>query len=210
MNVTYRCPECEGTVRLRIENHPTHLACSNCGRQIAVPPGAVAGNRIMRCLVCPSTDLFARKDFPQRLGVALVVLGFVGSSIAWANYQVLWSFAILFGTALIDLVRHPGLTEAQWETLLTHPRMQELPRLVKRERLLKELRGPALTEEVFQRCTDEGDEVVHRAMLNLPDIPRGIVEALHERGANKAVRNIAGVMLRRLKRRDQTQRDHSR
>jgi hypothetical protein len=54
--------------------------------------------------VCPSTDLFARKDFPQRLGVGLVVFGFIASSIAWANYQVLWTFAILFATALVDLV----------------------------------------------------------------------------------------------------------
>jgi hypothetical protein len=54
--------------------------------------------------VCPSTDLFARKDFPQRIGVMLVVLGFVGSSVAWANYQVFWTFAILFVTALVDFV----------------------------------------------------------------------------------------------------------
>jgi hypothetical protein len=33
----------------------------------------------------------------------LVVIGFIGSSIAWANYQVGLSFAILFVTALIDL-----------------------------------------------------------------------------------------------------------
>src|SRR6266536_1748388 len=36
--------------------------------------------------------------------------------------------------ALIDLLHHPGLTEAQWETLLAYPRIQELPRLVKKER----------------------------------------------------------------------------
>jgi hypothetical protein len=56
--------------------------------------------------------LFARKDFPQRLGVALVILGFVGSSIAWFNYEVLWSFAILFGTALIDLVLYIVMGES--------------------------------------------------------------------------------------------------
>jgi hypothetical protein len=62
--------------------------------------------------VCPSTELYARKDFPQRLGVGLVVAGFIGSSIAWANYQVLWSFAILFGTALIDLVLYLVMGES--------------------------------------------------------------------------------------------------
>jgi hypothetical protein len=103
MNVTFQCPACQKAVRDLISTGSTELACSDCGQQIAIPPQSITGNRLNRCLVCPSTDLFARKDFPQRLGVALVVVGFVGSSIAWANYQVFWTFAILFATALVDL-----------------------------------------------------------------------------------------------------------
>jgi hypothetical protein len=112
MNVTYRCLECEGTVRARLADRPTQLVCTHCGRQIAVPDDAISDGRIKRCLVCPSTDLFAGKDFPQRLGVALVVFGFIASSIAWANYQVLLTFAILFGTALVDLVLYLVMGES--------------------------------------------------------------------------------------------------
>jgi hypothetical protein len=79
---------------------------------MTIPDRAVSADRIERCLVCPSTELFARKDFPQRLGVALVVLGFIGSSIAWANYQVFWTFAILFFTALVDLVLYLVMGES--------------------------------------------------------------------------------------------------
>jgi hypothetical protein len=103
MNVTYQCPVCQKAVRETISAESVKLGCSHCGQQIAIPPQAIKGDRLNRCLVCPSTDLFARKDFPQRLGVALVIIGFVGSSIAWANYQVFWTFAILFATALVDL-----------------------------------------------------------------------------------------------------------
>jgi hypothetical protein len=112
MNVTFRCPQCEATVRSRLAEHSTQLSCGHCGRQLSVPPDAVSAGRISRCLVCPSTDLFARKDFPQRLGVGLVVLGFIGSSIAWANYQVLLTFAILFATALVDLVLYLVMGES--------------------------------------------------------------------------------------------------
>jgi DNA-directed RNA polymerase subunit RPC12/RpoP len=112
MNVTYRCPECNNTVRSSIATESDHIPCPKCNRRIAVPAGAIADDRLTRCLVCPSTDLFARKDFPQRLGVALVVMGFIGSSIAWANYQVLWSFAILFGTALLDLILYLVMGES--------------------------------------------------------------------------------------------------
>jgi hypothetical protein len=112
MHVSYSCPACQQAVRASLSNDTGELACSSCGQQIKVPAGAMAGGQIHRCLVCPSMELFARKDFPQRLGVALVIAGFVGSSIAWANYQVLWSFAILFGTALIDLVLYLVMGES--------------------------------------------------------------------------------------------------
>jgi DNA-directed RNA polymerase subunit RPC12/RpoP len=112
MNVTYRCPACEQTVRTAFTAASAELACPECASKLTVPVGAVLDERIERCLVCPSTDLFARKDFPQKLGVALVIFGFVASSIAWANYQVFWTFAILFATALVDLVLYLVMGES--------------------------------------------------------------------------------------------------
>lgn len=112
MNVTYCCPNCEKTVRTAFTAASTELACPQCASQLRIPEGAVAENRLERCLVCPSIDLFARKDFPQKLGVGLVVFGFVASSIAWANYQVFWTFAILFATALVDLVLYLVMGES--------------------------------------------------------------------------------------------------
>jgi hypothetical protein len=103
MNVTYACPACQLAARASLAADTTSLTCPHCAQQMAVPEGAIEGEQIRRCLVCPSTELFLRKDFPQKLGVGLVVIGFIGSSIAWANYQVGWTFAILFVTALIDL-----------------------------------------------------------------------------------------------------------
>ncbi len=112
MNVTYNCAGCGHTVRQAISAESGALSCPDCRYQLAIPNEAIDNGRINRCLVCPSKDLYARKDFPQRLGVALVVLGFVGSSIAWAHYQVLWTFAILFGTALVDLLLYIVMGES--------------------------------------------------------------------------------------------------
>jgi hypothetical protein len=106
------CPACQRSTRHALAGECSTITCSDCQQPIAIPPQAITGSRLNRCLVCPSADLFARKDFPQRLGVALVAVGFIGSSIAWANYQVLWSFAILFGTALIDLVLYIVMGES--------------------------------------------------------------------------------------------------
>src|SRR4051812_13492547 len=112
MNLTYNCPGCARAARETISAGSRTLDCPQCHHQIAIPAGAIEAQQIKRCLVCPSRDLYARKDFPQRLGVALVVLGFVGSSIAWANYHVLWTFAILFVTALVDLLLYVVMGES--------------------------------------------------------------------------------------------------
>src|SRR6476620_1601917 len=112
MNVTYHCPTCNHRCRETITSSTSALTCPACNQQIAVSPDAIEEDRINRCLVCPSRELYARKDFPQRLGVALVVFGFVASSIAWANYQVFWTFTILFITALVDLLLYVLMGES--------------------------------------------------------------------------------------------------
>jgi hypothetical protein len=62
-------------------------------------------------MVCPSTELFVRKDFPQRLGVAIVVVGLAASCVTWAWQMLVPTFAILFGTALIDVVLYIVMPE---------------------------------------------------------------------------------------------------
>lgn len=104
MNVTYACPQCERTVRSEINAATTTLACPHCHDKVLVPADAITGETIERCLMCPSRELFIRKDFHQRLGVAIIVVGFVLSTIAWYFYWIYATFAILFTSALLDVV----------------------------------------------------------------------------------------------------------
>jgi len=104
MNVTFSCPHCDQGVRLGISPDTMALECPHCRHSVAVPSGAIEAGQVHRCLVCPSTDLFVRKDFPQRLGVGIVTVGIVGSCITWAMSEIEATFAILFATALIDVV----------------------------------------------------------------------------------------------------------
>jgi hypothetical protein len=59
---------------------------------------------VHRCLACGGSELFARKDFSQRLGVTIVVLGLAASCIPWYFHYWYATYAILFGTALLDVV----------------------------------------------------------------------------------------------------------
>ena len=112
MRITYACPACGTTVtHSGVEALPT-LVCTACQASLPIPADAIARTdsadagplRLRRCLVCPSTELFRRKDFPQRLGVGIVVAGLAASCITWAWQLLLPTFAILFSTALLDVV----------------------------------------------------------------------------------------------------------
>jgi hypothetical protein len=103
MNITFSCPQCEAANRYELSAGTLELVCAGCGKEWNPPADAIIDGQVRRCLVCPSTDLFVRKDFPQRLGVALVTIGLVASCVAWAYSQLYLTFAILFGTALVDV-----------------------------------------------------------------------------------------------------------
>lgn len=104
MNVTYACPTCHEGVRVDFDSETSELACPHCGGRHEVDGDAVEGDQVNRCLSCPSTDLYIRKDFPQRVGVTLVVIGILGSSVAWYYSDLYWTFGILFVTALVDVL----------------------------------------------------------------------------------------------------------
>ena len=104
MNVTFLCPGCERAGRVELRDEAESLVCPACGVSLHIPEDALDDGQLTRCLVCPSSELFVRKDFPQRLGVAIVVVGFAASCVTWYFHLVLATFGVLFFTATIDLV----------------------------------------------------------------------------------------------------------
>jgi hypothetical protein len=112
VNVTFACPHCDAASRTEFTAETRELPCPHCQKPVVPPQDAVEGRRVRRCLVCPSTDLYVRKDFPQVIGVSLVGVGIVGSSIAWYYSDLYWTFGILFATALIDVVLYTLVGDA--------------------------------------------------------------------------------------------------
>lgn len=104
MHVAFPCPQCERPAQADLEPGAQELVCTQCGLRLQIPATSWEDNQLAACLACPSTDLFVRKDFPQRLGVAIVVLGFAVSCWTWSQYQIILTFAVLLGTALIDML----------------------------------------------------------------------------------------------------------
>ena len=112
MNVTYDCPHCEQGARADVPDAARTLTCPHCGAVLRFPEAAWQGGKLNRCLVCPSTDLFLRKDFPQRLGVAIVAFGIVSSTIAYYFGHIYWTFGLLFACAAVDFVLYHVVGQA--------------------------------------------------------------------------------------------------
>ena len=104
MEVVFRCPSCEETGRSPLDEETTEIPCASCDQVCRVPPDAVDTQGISQCVICRSRDLFVRKDFPQQLGVMIVVVGSIASCYAWYRHQLFLTFGILFITAAIDVL----------------------------------------------------------------------------------------------------------
>lgn len=104
MQLRYLCPRCEQPATVAVSPDDSTIECPHCHAQMTPPADAWQAGGLQRCLACPSTDLFVRKAFPQRLGLAIVVLGFAVSCITWFYYWTTLTFVVLFATALADFV----------------------------------------------------------------------------------------------------------
>jgi hypothetical protein len=104
VQISYTCSHCDQSVTAALSESTRELPCPNCGAVLQTPPDAISGDRVQRCVVCPSEELYARKDFPQQLGVGIVIAGVVLSTIAWYFRQIYLTYGIFFATALLDFV----------------------------------------------------------------------------------------------------------
>jgi hypothetical protein len=87
--------------------------CDHCGVGHHLHPGAIENSQLLACPWCATTDLYVQKDFPQGLGLFIVIVGFVISTIFWYFEKPLITYVVLLASALLDLVlyyRVPGVT----------------------------------------------------------------------------------------------------
>lgn len=103
MNLTFECPSCRARQRAELAGEHATVSCASCSDELQLRPGAVEGPLLKECLVCGTQDMYVQKDFPHRLGISIVIVGVVLSSIAWWQYWYPTALGILLATALLDL-----------------------------------------------------------------------------------------------------------
>ena len=108
MQIRYHCPT-DGCVAI-VEYEPLEtcgetMECPRCHvhHPMRISDSIRRDQRVDRCVICGGSELFIRKDFPQRLGLAVVIV-FGLAAVYYFSVSVLIAWSILGAAALIDLV----------------------------------------------------------------------------------------------------------
>lgn len=104
--ITARCPSPGCGERLNVVfNYPDlpRFQCAHCAQE---PPGAASrpwldGKQVIECPLCGGREMFIRKDFPQKLGLAIVVVAAIISTILIYRHT-LAALAVLASVVVID------------------------------------------------------------------------------------------------------------
>jgi hypothetical protein len=99
VKVHFDCPQCDHPNGVTLT--PAHQShCPACDHITLVP--AEAGPAVPTCIVCGNHELYRKKDFPHGLGMAILILACIASTITYARFDPWTTWAILIGSAVFD------------------------------------------------------------------------------------------------------------
>lgn len=104
MYVRYACPSCQQRSQKVLDAAVEVLNCPGCNWERPVRQADIQDGLPQKCLVCGCQDLWRQKHFPPALGLTMVALGALLSTIAWAYYMPKLAIGVLLFFALIDVL----------------------------------------------------------------------------------------------------------
>jgi hypothetical protein len=99
VNVRFDCPACETAGGRLDTSGPVEWRCPGCDQSTRL---ADLDPAIPACAICGSHDLYIKKDFPHNVGLTILTLACLASTITYFLYDKWWTWAILIGSAAID------------------------------------------------------------------------------------------------------------
>lgn len=128
MQITYDCPKCLHIEQGEITAASKAVMCPDCQWTRPIGEGALQGELPTQCLVCGCHDLWRQKDFSQTLGVAIVALGVILSTIAMVYMRPELSLGILMVFALADMVLYAVMRD-RLVCYRCHARYRRIPNM---------------------------------------------------------------------------------
>ncbi len=103
MELTFECPGCGRIGSVLAVESGSSATCRACGQSRELRPDARDADGLRACALCATDDLYVQKDFPQGLGLAIVILGFVVSTVFWYDDRPVPALSVLLVSALADM-----------------------------------------------------------------------------------------------------------
>jgi len=99
VNIRFSCPVCECPGRLRLPGN-ADWQCPQCDHLLNLPAEVDPG--LATCPLCGGHELYKKKDFPHKLGMAILLAAAVASSLTTLYYDWWLTWGILIGSAAFD------------------------------------------------------------------------------------------------------------
>jgi hypothetical protein len=97
VNIRFDCPLCECPGRVET-TAAGEWRCPQCDHLVQV----AAGDALPACAVCGNGELYKKKDFPHGLGMGILLLACLASTVTYWLYHNWVTWAILIGSAAFD------------------------------------------------------------------------------------------------------------
>jgi hypothetical protein len=113
MELTIQCPGCGAVNHVPSLESAETVGCRQCGTRRPLHRDPIEEGQLLACPWCATTDLYIQKDFPQGLGLFIVIVGFVISTVFWYFEMPIVTYLVLLASALLDMVlyyRVPDVT----------------------------------------------------------------------------------------------------
>jgi hypothetical protein len=106
MDLTFACPTCGAIGHVSLSLDVKQAVCRQCGMAKTLDTESIEDDELRCCPWCATTDLYIQKDFPQGLGLFIVVVGFAISTVFWYYEMPIPAYLVLLASILLDLVMY--------------------------------------------------------------------------------------------------------
>jgi ribosomal protein L37AE/L43A len=100
VNIRFACPVCEYPGRIDVSRR-SEWQCPQCDHLLRLSADA-ADPALPACAICGNAELYKKKDFPHSLGMGILVLACLASTVTYWLYDKWLTWAILIGSAAFD------------------------------------------------------------------------------------------------------------
>jgi hypothetical protein len=101
VDIRFPCPACDYPAGRLDTPGKVEWQCPRCDHFVRVA-GAEPDPALQTCALCGNGELYKKKDFPHGLGMAILAIACLTSTLTYGLYHKWWTWTILIGSAAFD------------------------------------------------------------------------------------------------------------